>query len=1142
MKKNDDFHFKQRRWSKVVLKMKLIVLFCLLVCTQLSAKVFSQSQRLSIQMNELSLVQVFDEIERLTDVTFLYRVDEVSHIKNVSIEATDETLMNVLEKTLENTNLQFKIVDDTVVVSRIPEKQSPEKSIQQNVKIKGKVTDVKGEPLPFVTVVLKGSQIGVSTDLSGNFIIDIGAKIDATLVFSSIGMQAKEVKCAGRKIINVVLQEDVSAIGEVVVTGLFNRKKESFTGNVKIVSGEELINMGTQNLIKSLSVLDPSLQIVENNELGSNPNALPEIRLRGQSQIQTPDYTLNQSDLRSDPNLPTFIMDGYEISLTEVVDLDMNRVESVTVLKDAASTAIYGSRAANGVIVIKTKQPKAGEVKVSYNLTSTLNVADLSSYNLLNSEELFDLQKQLGLMKKDGGVLERYNQVAKWLAEGVDTDWLSQPVRNSIGQKHSLNLMGGDKHMRYGLDLNYSNNPGVMKGSSRNNYGIKVNLNYNLNEKLLFSNSLSVTKNKSKESPYGSFGIYTVMPGYFPLYNNNGQLMERYDYKFSDVERKLYQSPYNHNPVHEAGVGNINETSYITVSDNFSLDWSIRKGMKLSTRLSYSITEKDKKKFTSPDSYIYDNWQGAEDDKGEYSNNEYKTEKYEGNVMFTYSKGFYGHFINMALGVNFSENKMISQGYKAVGFGDSETNNPAFAKKYPEGSIPSYSESTSRLVGALSSLNYSYKNRYLLDLSCRLDGSSQFGSENKAAPFFSTGLGWNLHNEEFLEKFSFISILKLRATYGETGSVSFSPYQSKNMYEYYSDERYMGTLGVTMKALGNSNLKWQTTKDQNLGIDLGLFNGKLNISANKYKKTTVDMVMDITTPPSIGFDSYVENLGEIENSGYDFSIAYNLNISKDFRMGFNLSGAHNEDKIKSIGSALEGYNEYSDNGGVEKIDASVVSGLEQENTDRAIAEASHKFFVRFEEGKSQSAIYAVRSLGVDPVTGEELFLKKDGVTTTYDWDAKDKVVVGNMNPDLMGSFGLNASYKNLYVGINFSYEFGGQAYNSTLVNKVESSNKKGNVDRRVYDAAWLTRGDDAQFKTTRTYASTRFVQDNNYLKLSSITAQYTLPTGFAKKLGMESIRCSLNTSEIAYWGSIKRERGIDYPFARTMTLGLRANF
>ena len=1114
--------------------------FVVVMCLSFSSGAFAQQQKVSISVKNVDVSVVFRHIKEQTKLNFVYDPDQLVSMSSVTMDVRNVSVDSVLSKLFAGTSFEYRFEMGSILIRKIPRKQEQEQMVVQ-----GTVYDVSKQVLPGVTVMLKGTTVGTATDMQGRYQMVIPKTDKPVLVFSFIGMKNAERSFNGEKSLNVTLEEEAENLDEVVVTGLVTHNAKSFTGNASVYNSEDLKAVGHQNLIKSLALLDPSLSIAENIEMGSDPNTMPKIRFRGESSFQGFE-SIDKSGLVNDPNQPLFILDGYQTTLEKIVDLDMNRVESVTILKDAAAGAIYGSRAANGVIVVKTIQPKSGELQISYSMDLDFNLPDLSSYDLLNAKENLQLINRLGLYRNNDGTLAPgYNEIARWVAEGVDTDWLSQPVRNAVGHKHSLNLSGGDNRMRYGVDLNYSGNPGVMKKSSRTNYGIGVNLSYNYNDRLLFSNYLSVGVTKSKESPCGNFSDYTTINSFYPIYDEKGDLYKSYYFvdqygNLSNLWGSVNNEPSN--PLYEAFVGNKDESTSSNVNENFSFDWLIHSSLRLNGRISYTKNQNETTSFLSPNSVTYKDYGEGMSDvttedeilRGRYTYSQVKQEALEGNLLVTWSRNIGKHFATASAGVSMSDTRSVVYGFTAQGFGGNDASEPAYAEGYEEGGVPNNSEGHTRLASFFASANYAFDSRYLFDFSYRLDGSSQFGSEENVAPFYSVGLGWNVHNETFVRKLNFVNMLKLRATYGELGSISFSPYQAKDIYTATKNDRYDGNIGVVLQGLGNENLRWQTTKSYDFGLTLGLFD-RFDFSLSFYKKETHDMVLPVTTPPSVGFDSFTENLGRMRNTGYELSLRAFAMKKKTLNVSVFLNASHNKNKILSISSALESYNK--------SIDTS------EGKTESEYKQASHKFLTKYEEGQSTTAIYAVRSLGIDPMTGEELFLTKEG-KPTWTWNALDKVVVGDTELKIRGTFGVNAGWKGLYMNATFAYQYGGEAYNQTVVDKVENSNKYQNVDKRVLTETWQKPGDIVKYKanvTSRlvqyfTYASSRFVQDLNYLQFSSFSLQYEMPKNWISCLRMESLRFSFNMSDLFYWSTVKRERGTSYPFARSFTVGLRANF
>ena len=495
-----------------------------------------------------------------------------------------------LEKILEGTGFEFSKVDGVYIIKKSTKGKITRVEPRM---IAGLVKDAQGEPLPGVTVVVKGTTLGCATDVDGKYKLPVSAEGDVVLVFSFVGMQTKEVTYKGEAELNVTLEPDVTEIEQVVVTGIFTRKAESFTGAATTFKREDLKRLGNQNILQSLKNMDPSFIVTESVDFGSDPNRMPDMQIRGASSLPNV-----KGDYASNPNQPLFILDGFEATVEKVFDLDMNRVASVTLLKDAAAKAIYGSRAANGVVVIETVQPEKGMLKVTYSGDLNITGPDLSSYDLCNAAEKLQVEWDAGrydayLPKDDQFRLEEYNQLQKEIARGVNTYWLAKPLRTGVGHKHSLYLEGGDDYLRYGVDVSYNKVAGVMKGSDRENVAGAITLSYRY-KSVLFRNVLSVTFNKANDSPYGSFAEYTKLNPYWAPRDENGNLKRVLgEFRLADWrDASVY-----YNPLFNATLGTKNFSKYTEVTDNFYVEWQMYGDLKFIGRFGYSQKQDSREDF-----------------------------------------------------------------------------------------------------------------------------------------------------------------------------------------------------------------------------------------------------------------------------------------------------------------------------------------------------------------------------------------------------------------------------------------------------------------------------------------------------------------------------------------------------------------
>lgn len=1125
MKKNPGMVFPARgKLSKILLVVKLKIFLMLFSCLQLNAAVHAQGEvKVSLEMENVSLEQVIWEIQKKTDFVFMYGSQDVATVKNLTICEKDKAIREILQQCLNNTGLKFEISGNAVVIKK-------GNQAVEGRKITGKVVDAKGNTLPGVTVIIKGTSLGTVTDVNGEFAITLPVGQGHALLFSFVGMQAMEVKITEKNDYNIVMKEDVKALEDVVVTGYFNKNKDSFTGAEVTVKGDELRRVTTGNVLQALSIFDPSIRFEDNIDIGSNPNRIADFTIRGNSGIGLTDFekeTVSRDNLKNNPNLPTFILDGFEVDAEKIFDLDVDRIESLTILKDASATAIYGSRAANGVIVIKTKAPAEGQLRVNYNFTAGIAIPDLTGYDLLDAREKLDFEQSIGMYKSDlpdaqSNLDKDYNYKLGLVQSGVNTYWLSQPLKVEFNQKHSIFVEGGDKAVRYGIDFKYDKDNGVMKGSARDRGALGFSLSYNLKDKLLVRNYLTVNKVKAKESPYGDFSQYALLNPYYPFQDEHGNLIRKMT-QYINTNRQVW------NPVYEATVGNRDESGYLDVTNNFSMEWNIVNGLRLRANFSYGEKKEEKETFISPESLQYETYELSSGEgllnKGEGYFSTNSTYNLDFNSVLTYYLGVGKHFINTALGINLTENGSRNVEFEVRGYPSKVLDYISLAKEFKD-THPAGNEGKSRLAGFFANINYSYANRYLLDLSARLDGSSLYGSESKYSPFWAVGIGWNIHHEKFMEN-SGISRLKIRGSIGTTGKASFQPYQSQTMFEYIQDGWYATGIGASLMALGNPDLKWETTTAYDLGFDLGILEDRLTMTFGYYLKKTKNLLSSVTLPTSVGFIDYKENLGQMRNEGIELALRSFVYKSKDWNVSVFLNMAHNKNRIVSISNALSSYNDKADK--------------EQAEDDKY----KTKPLVRYKEGRSSTAIYAMKSLGIDPATGKELFQRQDG-SNTYVWDPKESIVCGDTEPKVSGAFGTNVTWKDFNLNMNFSYRLGGQVYNQTLINRVENADPRDNVDCRVLEQRWQKPGDHTFFKDindkTTTPASSRFIQDENVLQLGAMSLSYDLKKEWLKPIGFEVVRLTAMMNDVFRISTVKRERGISYPFARSMSLGVMVQF
>ncbi len=1120
---------KRKKLAKMLMTMKLTTIFLFVACMRVSAVGYAQNVTISVK--DATIQNVFLEIYNQTGYQVFYQDVYFDKAEKVNIDVKNSPIEEVLNQCLNGLGLTYTIVDNTIVLKPAESKSVPQERVVVPP-VTGTVKDSEGNLIPGAVVMIKGTQRGTATDVNGKYTLPLQAA-DKILVFSFIGMKTTEIEIKGRTTIDLVMEKAVAKLDEVVVTGIFTKKAASYTGSAVTIPAKELQQFGNRNLVTSLRNIEPSFNIVENNLFGSDPNRLPEIQIRGNSSV--PNVTQLQDQTRVGLNTPLVILDGFESTLQKLIDINENEVESMTILKDAWATAIYGSRGANGVVVVQTKAPTAGKLRITYRGDANIEAPDLSAYSLLNARDKLDLEVKVGLYntaraENDVPLKRYYNWVLNEVNSGVNTDWMAMPLRIGVGQRHNLRLEGGDQTFRYSASVQSNNIQGVMKGSYHNIFNGTVNLTYNL-KGIKFTDQLNIGLGNSQNSPYGAFSDYVKLNPYWRPYDANGNA-----YKvLGDPGNTDYYGRWNPlptNPLYNATLNGFDKTKNTSIVNNFSIEWAVIKELILRSRIGVTLSMDQNDKFRSADNTAFANY--TIDNifrKGDYAYGVTNGFSYDGSLSLTYSKVIAEkHSIFAGLDYNMRQSKNYNYSFLAEGFSNSNFNFPSMALQYAAASSltasgrPAGSESLTRAIGLTGNLTYTYDNRFFIDASFREDGSSQFGAKKRFAPFWSTGIGWNMHQEEFIKKFEFINRLKIRGSMGITGTQNFNSYQALSTYQYYTGDRYYTWMGAYLLGLGNDQLRWQQKMNYDAGVEAQLFKNRLSFTFDYYIGTTKDLVSSINLPPSNGFSSYVENIGTMQNKGFEGKVTVFPYRNLQKGIAWSITGAvfRNTNKIVEISQAL--------------TDAqAVINNKGGANPN-----------IQYQKGYSTNTIWVVPSLGIDPSTGKELYLDKSG-NPTYTWSALNLQACGNTDPKYQGNFSTMFRYKTFSANLIFGYRYGGQQYNQTLINKVENADYNYNVDSRVYDNRWQKPGDDAGFKgllvTTATQMTSRFVQDERTLNCQNINLQYDLRSPSLKKaLGLDLLTFSSSMADLFYISTVKRERGTTYPFSHTVSFSVSATF
>ena len=1045
--------------------------------------------------------------------------------KPISLAVKNKPLDKVLGELVGDQNVIIRYEGENQIVLQ-PDNRSEGKG--DEVFVSGQVFDRDTqESLIGATVLItdgtgkdQGAR-GCVTDIDGKFSLRLNRKESISISFVGYETVSKQILKDENNLL-IELKPSIE-MAEVVVTGISRRSKDSFTGNYVEVKGDDLRRMSPTNILKGIQFFDPSFKIIENNLAGSDPNAEPDFQIRGDQSFGS--KSSNSMDLMLDnvssrPNTPLFVLDGFIVPMSRILDLDPERVENITVLKDAAATSVYGSRAANGVVAVETKVAPDGALSVSYNGTMTVQTPDLTDYNMMDAATKLDTEWRAGLYNPTNAAqMNLYNSYRRNVLGGVDTYWLSKPLRTAIQNRHSLSVAGGTDVFRYSLDINAAMQPGVMKKSSNGTKGVNFNMTY-LKDKFTMRANVSLSESNSSNSPYGSYSQYTRLNPYYIPVDANGQPI-----KVLDNNTVSGQSKVITNPLYDATVGIKDVTNSLSMNTSLSLEYMILKNLRITEQLSYTRGLAGTDKFLPADHTSFE----LEDDltrKGSYFKSTGEMSSWSSNLGINYNLVVDDHLFSVFGNWTVNEDKNNYVNLSATGYPDAHMDDFIFGNKMETSMSNIGSENISRSIGLIGQFSYSYDNRYSADFNISGEASSRYANHD-LVPFWSVGGRWNVHNEKWLQ--GYLSNLVLRASYGITGEQNFSPSDAIEYYTFSGTMRPYSSfpvLGALLSGLNNTGLGWAKTHNTSLSLDLGFWKNRVNLAFNYYNNITKELLTSYDLAPSTGFATMVMNAGELQNRGFDvtLNVVAMQNLRKQFFWTVSANANANKNKIRKLSDYLKKVNEQQ----------------------MASADAP---LPQYREGESTTTLYVVRSLGVDPVTGKEVYLKRDG-TKTFVWNANDKVAVGDLNPKISGTVSSSINWKDMSCTLGFTYKYGGIVYNQTLVDKIENQNVAYNLDYRAGQNRWEKPGDVTPYvgfspTGANTPASTRFIMDDNEIRLATLNLGYRF-TGedfkYLRRANIDVLALNFTTNDLARISSIKMERGLDYPFARSYTLSLSIMF
>lgn len=1185
--------------------MSLLILVCIGLMSQTVVADSIVQRRVTLDVHNAKLISVLGELRKQSGCNFIYNERFIKGVDGVTVKLKNSTLENALKESLKNTKLTYKVQDGIIVI--VPKKVS--KAQKKPKTVKGVVKDDKGNPLPGVTVILKGTNAGVSTDIDGKFSIEVTSEVK-TLIFSFIGMETQEVTIPKEeKEMVIVLKTKADELDEVVVTGYKQTTKREATGSVGVITKEAFENKAAPMVDQ---ILQGRIAGVSAVQTSGRPGETSKIRIRGTNTITgnaEPLWVVDGVPLQKNiPKIDEGLIksgDYSNIFNNGIAGINPSDIENVTVLKDASAAAIYGSRAAGGVIVVTTKRGKAGKMSVNYTTNYSVILKPQRDAGLMNSREKLDFEEELwnqfsakrqadglefpvigivgevrgGIGEFEGMTNEQQDAYLNSLGDNT-TDWFNELFRNSVTSNHYLSLSGGENKYRYYISLGYSGNDGLVKNTDYTRYNINAKLDINPTDKLSLGLSFDVSKQQANsyamkgdpftyayfanpyERPYNEDGSYRADATYNSLLKNNYHDATVYPDNGFNILREINETS-----------SETNNTSYVVTAD---LKYNITEKFRFTGIASYSFTDDKSDVIIGKDTWtafhdrlFFDSY--TKRTYGSISQTSANNTSYTLRGQFNYSTYLDdNNRISLLAGTEIRGQKSESIYEKRYGY-DPVTGNSSIPIPPPTYFEPEFNYGTIMSMGSMidglagqsrsketfasfyGSIDYFYRNKYALSLTVRTDGSNHFGNNQQFNPTWSLGAAWHIDEEDFMGSVDdVISSLSLKLATGYTGNVNrtIDPQlimrYDASFRKTYEDAYRMGAINTAP----NPNLRWEKTHDYKVAIDLGLFNERIRVSSEAYYRRSKDLVTNVPVQSTTGFTSQGYNTSEVENKGIELTLN-TLNIKKkDFRWTSSINIANNLNKLVKYESPTGS-----------------ISG--------------NKIV-----GYPLNSIFGGKLLGIDPTTGYYNFkLRSDAeILKQSDLNAEDnyKYYLGTSNAPISGGFSTNFTYKSFSLGVSGNYSFGAKIMNKiTPPQGYNSFERSGNRDIQVYyndlyvyqfntnrmnSNRWtelnpITTGrprivDNFNGKPQNIYLTNVtssgivdngvLLEDISYVRIGSISLSYNVDNKVLKPYGISSLGFSLVLNNFFtftdYSGIDPESSGAVYPVTRSVSFGINLGF
>jgi TonB-linked SusC/RagA family outer membrane protein len=1126
MKKTFSSFIERPIVKKILICVKLTCVLILVTLLHVSAKVLSQ-EKLNLNVKNVNLEKFFELLEKKSNYSFLYNNQAIPN-QTVNVDAKDLTVPQILDNALAKTGLSYKVLSDKLIV--IVLKSAPEIA---DIKVTGTVTDEKGETLPGATIGIKNGKNIAVTDMNGSFAVTVPES--TILVVSYIGFQTQEVPVTGPGPLNIKLKDAAGSLNEVIVVGYTTQKKKDLTGAVSVINSKDInaIPVGGVDQIMQ----GKAAGVAVTADAGA-PGGGINVRIRGVGTINN--------------NNPLYVIDGVptENGINEIAP---NDVESINILKDASSAAIYGARASNGVVIVTTKRGKSGKAKLSLNAYTGVQTAE----NLIKMANTAQYVSAYNTAAKNDGRATLSDSLVHTFS---DVNWLKQILKPAPTSNANLSISGGNENSQYIVSANYFNQNGLIKNSSYDRFNLRTGVSSTVSKYLKLGTNVNLAYSKTRAVGASGDGYGDGNPGAsvvrYALFRTSGTPVYNAQGQFVDLPAT---GPNNTNilgdginPVAMADATNNNTYGYTVLGDAYAEVDPI-KGLKIKSDIGLNLIQTDYKQFF--ETYGIDRHFNSPASLAQSHSNELN---YNWTNTATYDLTIKKHVFNFLVG-----SEAIKQDDQAISASRKGYVNQGSNFQYLDnGSADPLNiqngggESHMALFSLFGRVNYQYDNKYLASFNFRRDGSSQLDPSSRYENFYSGSLGWRIDQEDFMKNIKPISTFKLRASIGELGNsqIGTYPYTSLLSGTYYYPFGGNSTQGYSINSKGNTNIRWETSTQEDIGLDLGFFENSLNLTADYYIKNTSNVLLNIPEPSSAGgASSPAENAGKVRNSGLELELNYRGNINHDWSYSVTGNFATVSNKVVSLASGQP-----------------IVGGRIDNNYYATLTETGHpigSFYLLQQEGIFQNSqqIFTHAYQGANIRPGDVMYkdINNDGVI-----DDKDRTFVGSPIPKFTYGLTGDIAYKNFDISFFFQGVYGNKIYNEVSTD-IEGFYRPFNITQRIATQSWTGPGTSNQFPilswtdaTNNKQPSTRFLESGSYLRLKNVQIGYKLGPDALKALKISSVRIFVSGQNLLTFtkytgldpeqylnndsiGDGVRAVGIDwgtYPSARVITVGVNANF